>query len=95
MSIEFAVTTEELAAGRALVCLQGEVDIYTAPRFKEALLDLERRTAPYIGCASTRIFCRKGCVHERRVREGGRIHFASGADAEASGYRACKVCRPA
>ena len=62
---------------------------------KEALLDLERRTAPYIGCASTRIFCRKGCVHERRVREGGRIHFASGADAEASGYRACKVCRPA
>ena len=28
MSIEFAVTTEELAAGRALVCLQGEVDIY-------------------------------------------------------------------
>lgn len=62
---------------------------------KEALLNLERGTAPYIGCASTRIFCRKGCAHERRIREGGRIHFASGADATASGYRACQVCRPA
>jgi len=62
---------------------------------KEALLNLERSTAPYVGCASTRIFCRKGCTHERRIREGGRIRFASGADAQASGYRACQVCRPA
>ena len=62
---------------------------------KEALLNLERSTAPYIGCASTKIFCRKGCTHERRIHEGGRIHFASGADAKASGYRACQVCRPA
>jgi O-6-methylguanine DNA methyltransferase len=62
---------------------------------KEALLNLERSTAPYVGCASTRIFCRKGCTHERRIRDGGRIHFASGADATASGYRACQVCRPA
>ena len=62
---------------------------------KEALLNLERSTAPYIGCASTRVFCRKGCTHERRIRDGGRIHFAAGADAEASGYRACQVCRPA
>jgi methylated-DNA-[protein]-cysteine S-methyltransferase len=62
---------------------------------KEALLNLERSTAPYVGCASTRIFCRKGCTHERRIREGGRIHFASGADATASGYRACQVCQPA
>lgn len=62
---------------------------------KEALLNLERSNAPYVGCASTRIFCRKGCTHERRIRDGGRIHFASGADAKASGYRACQVCRPA
>ena len=61
---------------------------------KEALLNLERSTAPYVGCASTRIFCRKGCTHERRIRDGGRIQFASGADATASGYRACQVCRP-
>lgn len=62
---------------------------------KEALLTLERGTAPYVGCASTRIFCRKGCTHERRIRGEGRIHFASGTDAKASGYRACQVCRPA
>ena len=62
---------------------------------KEALLNLERSTAPYVGCASTRIYCRKGCAHERRIRDGGRIHFASGADATVSGYRACQLCRPA
>jgi methylated-DNA-[protein]-cysteine S-methyltransferase len=61
---------------------------------KEALLNLERSTAPYVGCASTRIFCRKGCTHERRIREGGRIHFAAPADAKSSGYRPCQVCRP-
>jgi O-6-methylguanine DNA methyltransferase len=61
---------------------------------KEALLNLERSTTPYVGCASTKIFCRKGCGHERRIREGGRIHFASGTDARASGYRACQACRP-
>jgi methylated-DNA-[protein]-cysteine S-methyltransferase len=62
---------------------------------KETLLDLERATTPYVGCASTRIFCRRGCAHERRVHAGGRIHFASGADARTSGYRPCAVCRPA
>ena len=61
---------------------------------KEALLNLERSTAPYVGCASTRIFCRKGCAHERRIQEGGRIHFAAPADATGSGYRACQVCQP-
>jgi O-6-methylguanine DNA methyltransferase len=61
---------------------------------KEALLNLERSTTPYVGCASTKIFCRKGCTHERRIREGGRIHFAAPADAKTSGYRACQVCRP-
>jgi len=62
---------------------------------KEALLNLERSTTPYVGCASTKIFCRKGCANERRIREGGRIHFAASADAKTSGYRACQVCRPA
>lgn len=61
---------------------------------KEALLNLERSATPYVGCASTKIFCRKGCAHERRIREGGRIHFASGTDARSSGYRACQVCQP-
>lgn len=62
---------------------------------KEALLNLERSNAPYVGCASTRIFCRRGCGRERRIREGGRIHFASGGDARSSGYRPCQVCQPA
>jgi O-6-methylguanine DNA methyltransferase len=62
---------------------------------KEALLNLERKTTPYIGCVSTRIFCRRGCRAEQRIAEGGRIKFFSPADARSSGYRPCGLCRPA
>jgi len=62
---------------------------------KEALLNLERAVTPYVGCASTRVFCRRGCAHERRIHAGGRIHFASSVDARGSGYRPCTVCQPA
>jgi O-6-methylguanine DNA methyltransferase len=65
------------------------------PVQKEALLNLERSTTPLVGCASTKIFCRRGCAQEHRIREGGRIHFAVTADAKMSGYRPCQVCRPA
>jgi methylated-DNA-[protein]-cysteine S-methyltransferase len=61
---------------------------------KEALLNLERTVTPYIGCASTKIFCQRGCAHERRIQAGGRIHFASSGDARTSGYRPCNVCQP-
>jgi len=61
---------------------------------KEALLNLERGVTPYVGCASTKIFCQRGCAHERRIHEGGRIHFASSGDARTSGYRPCNVCQP-
>jgi len=61
---------------------------------KEALLSLERTTVPYIGCASARILCRRGCEAERRIGEGDRVHFATAAQARASGYRPCTVCAP-
>lgn len=64
------------------------------PLRKEALLNLERGTTPYIGCSTTRVFCRKGCHTERRIREGNRINFFSPKDAASSGYRACAICRP-
>jgi len=40
VSVEFGLTSEALDGSRALVALRGEVDIYTAPRFKERLLEL-------------------------------------------------------
>lgn len=62
---------------------------------KEALLNLERSTTPYIGCLTTKFFCRRGCHAEQRIGEGNRIKFFSPADAQASGYRPCSVCQPA
>lgn len=62
---------------------------------KEALLNLERSTTPYIGCLTTKLFCRRGCHAEQRIGEGNRIKFFSPADAESSGYRPCSLCRPA
>ena len=64
-------------------------------RMKTALLTLERETPALVGCATTRIVCRRGCAHERRIREDNRIVFASVVDAGSVGYRPCRVCRPA
>jgi O-6-methylguanine DNA methyltransferase len=61
---------------------------------KTRLLELERTTPLLVGCASTRILCRRGCAHEQRIGEDGRVVFASVADAVSVGYRPCKVCRP-
>jgi O-6-methylguanine DNA methyltransferase len=63
-------------------------------RMKTALLTLERDTPALVGCATTRIVCRRGCAHEQRIHEGNRIVFASVADAGSVGYRPCRVCRP-
>jgi O-6-methylguanine DNA methyltransferase len=61
---------------------------------KTRLLELERTTPVLVGCASTRILCRRGCANEQRIGEDGRVVFASVADAVSVGYRPCKVCRP-
>jgi len=61
---------------------------------KTRLLALERATPLLIGCASTRIVCRRGCAHEQRIGENGRVVFASVTDAAGVGYRPCKVCKP-
>lgn len=61
---------------------------------KEWLLDLEQSVTRLVGCTSTRIFCRRGCPHDLRVREEHRVAFASSAEARAAGYRPCQVCQP-
>ena len=61
---------------------------------KTALLTLERRTPTLVGCSTTRIVCRRGCAHERRIDERNRIVFGSVADARSVGYRPCRACRP-
>jgi anti-sigma B factor antagonist len=38
--MNFDVTTEELGEGRFVISLAGEVDLYTAPEFKQQLLDV-------------------------------------------------------
>lgn len=74
----------------------GTIGGYSFPGVrKEWLLDLERTVSPLVGCRSTRIYCRRGCAHERRVREENRLPFPSVAEAKAQGYRACVVCKPA
>jgi O-6-methylguanine DNA methyltransferase len=61
---------------------------------KTRLLELERTTPLLVGCASTRFVCRRGCAHEQRIGEHGRVVFASVADAVTVGYRPCRVCQP-
>jgi len=48
-----------------------------------------------VGSDTTRIFCYPTCRHARRIDETHRVEFHSESEAEAAGYRPCKVCRPA
>lgn len=38
--MDFDITTEQLDQGRYVISLAGEVDLYTAPEFKQQLLDV-------------------------------------------------------
>jgi O-6-methylguanine DNA methyltransferase len=49
----------------------------------------------YFGSDTTRIFCFPTCRHARRVTDRHLVRLRSAEDAQAIGYRACKVCRPA
>lgn len=46
------------------------------------------------GCRTTKIYCRPDCPPGRRTKEVNRVNFQSVEEARASGYRACKICRP-
>jgi methylphosphotriester-DNA--protein-cysteine methyltransferase len=46
------------------------------------------------GCRTTRIYCLPGCPPGRRTLPRNRVGFASEVEAQAAGYRACRVCRP-
>ncbi len=48
-----------------------------------------------VGSDTTGIFCYPTCRHARRISDAHRVEFRSAADAEAAGFRPCKICRPA
>lgn len=61
----------------------------------EAIEDLARRRVRYVGSATTRIYCYPTCRHAGRISADHRVTFRSHLEAEAAGFRACRVCRPA
>jgi methylated-DNA-[protein]-cysteine S-methyltransferase len=50
--------------------------------------------ATIIGCRTTRIYCRPDCPAGKHARPENLVPFSSPEEARASGYRACKVCKP-
>jgi O-6-methylguanine DNA methyltransferase len=56
---------------------------------------LARSGVRYCGSDTTHIYCFPTCRHARRISDRHRVMFRSDADAARSGYRPCKVCRPA
>ncbi len=76
------------------------------PAAKQMILDYEgidvagletlaRRGTRYYGSDTTHIYCFPTCRNARRITDRHRVAFRSDADAARSGYRPCKVCRPA
>ena len=75
------------AAKRALLSAEGAEP--------ERLEQLARGGIRYEGSDSTRIFCFPTCRNARRITPEHRVGFASEREALASGFRPCRVCRPA
>lgn len=82
----------------------GSVGNYAfGPKMKEDLLAHEGMdralfrpgSLRYVGSDTTGVFCFPTCRHARRITAGHRVEFRTPNRAEADGYRACKVCRPA
>lgn len=61
----------------------------------EDLEGLARHGVRYFGSDSTRVYCFPTCRHAQRISEHHRVAFGSVKEADAAGYRPCKVCRPA
>ena len=59
-----------------------------------ALEDAARRGERLSGSTTTNIACWPTCRHARRVQDRYRVSFRSLREAQARGYRPCKVCRP-
>ncbi len=60
----------------------------------DGMEDAARRGERLVGCASTGIVCWPSCHTGKRMLPRNRRPFRSLADAQAAGYRPCKVCRP-
>ncbi len=56
---------------------------------------LAGRGVRLIGSDTTGIYCYPTCRHARRIRDVHRVEFRTESDAEAAGFRPCKICRPA
>jgi O-6-methylguanine DNA methyltransferase len=54
-----------------------------------------RQGKRFHACTSTRIYCLPFCYAGKRVKPKNEVFFPSPRAAEAAGYRACKLCRPA
>jgi methylphosphotriester-DNA--protein-cysteine methyltransferase len=61
----------------------------------DAIETAARRGVRLVGSDTTGIYCFPTCRHARRITDAHRVEFRTGRAAEADGYRACKVCRPA
>ncbi len=75
------------SAKRALLAAEG-----LDPDYVEELAD---RGVRYTGTATTHIYCLPTCGHAQRTRRENVVEFRSAGEAAESGYRPCKVCRPA
>lgn len=62
------------------------------PDAVEALAD---RGIRYIGSDTTHIYCHPTCKAAYRITDTHRVEFRNATQATTSGYRACKLCRPA
>ena len=61
----------------------------------ERLAGLAARNVRFLGSDTTHVFCLPTCSHAKRISETHQVQLKSAGQAEAAGFRPCKVCQPA
>ena len=55
----------------------------------------EAKSEAVVGCSDTKQFHKPGCKWVKEIEKAGtKVNFASKADAEKKGYKACGDCKP-
>lgn len=92
---EFMTNDFQLAAVKPMIqkMQKQEMQKIDAERAWQQLCDRDRTGRFFYAVITTGVFCRPDCKSRRPLRENVRF-FATVADAQNAGFRACKRCKP-
>ena len=60
----------------------------------DEIASLSKRGVQFVASGTTGVFCNPSCHGARRIADEHKIFFGTATEAEATGFRACRLCEP-